>query len=787
MISSAPSSTTTSASAEPRSLYATKVYGYVTVPYRIVFDAPGIGKWLQQCWPLLWQTWSDITDISRISVATRRKILLYRFEHRRTTMWMPGRWRAVRWWLGRLMARDHWAWDVEFVARHTTDEPHGHSLDALRRPLREFLFPEGLVNLFNHYDSLLNVEDGYIYIPPTTAYHIRLKSLQPPGHPGWIGYGGESQREYLAHAHEPHSEALRRSAASQTGAASAGSVPVTWRDVRLHQFRFGDGFISLGFELCAAQCDRNAGGLPGALARLRAWSQRPELMELGFAPKRPRLPGDILSAPLPWQPPPAMGLGTLMRHLLTPSELDAEEPELKQWAFLWDEPPTTLRNSHRIEFPLAKQVPLLLLPLGDTATATSTDTSAATSTDTSAAESATPGAVVEPLVEGVHVCAEVLAEDALPYFAAAPAAEAAVASDTDERNAGASENEASDVELEPPVESEAAASTEERLQETSRAHALSVFLLALLRRVKLAQIGDLLAMPRGRSGLNTAPELQMVAFELSVARDRFLAGAPALGGRLARLWAHMEREWRSLELEERLTTIVDSYSDNYFRRRSLRLIARVTSTFWFFFRWVILTLIIAQFVVIAVTGALLGVVAVLTLSVFITLILFCVWLTRRIFRDSDEPLHEESAPRAPPESRSKRFWRKWWIAVVALAEVVVLSVLLVLWPELREMMLPYLRNFAIALGIVLAVFFVVPLVLFAVSPRMRKAEMRKRFLSWLKREAFPVLGLGFVALVLFALVVWLVTFFGRVGLDEMRFPRFWGDVVEAPAEPGEEP
>jgi len=681
--------------------------GYLVIPYRVLFDANGIVGWLRKGWPILWHYWAEATDLQRIPFDRRRNILAYRFRHYSSGLDLPTNRLAVRWWVSRLLSGPHWAWDRGFtsnIARTHVGgiDPAKLADGALRRPVREFVTPRPFCDFLDR-EELRAIDGDHVYVPPTNTYHLRYRPFTY-GWPGWLGANADDR------------------------------IAVRYTALRLHPFRFGDGWLTLEYRTEEADVYK----------RIVGWLDDPHQLRLGFDGKE-----DEDEQPLPWTDGRIVRPVELVRQVLTPQQTYDDGPDNERWHFVDDENVHTPTHPYRIELPLgSRQLPMLLLPTN-------------------------PEEGAERRSDGIASLDGTLAQrDALTHPTIA------AGDDDDER--------------------------EERLKVRGQ-HAETVFGLALMRRVALEDIGDRLAMPDGTNGLNSAQELSDARFTLGIARDRFLSGSPVLGGPLTALWKACETSWESPEQEARVSKVVEAYGDSFFRDRAMRLIARVTSTFWFLFRWIILSLMAAPLLAAAAVAALIGVGAILTLRLLATVvIIISTWLLRRqgeTIEDADSDDEdvidaeaiddeEEQPPAKDGEARDRSMKvlrtrirrkprsRRRLLYIVSFVEVVVLAVLMVVWQEFRERFtdaLPFIGG-AVAVGIAI------------VGIGIRKRERRSKILRMLRRETFPTLGAGLAGLILLGLIGWGLAVLAT-NLSAFLIPKFWGEVVpdptSAPENPGE--
>lgn len=732
-----------------------RLHGFLIVPYRITFSPVGVWQWTLGLAPMAWHYWTELTDLRRISFARRREILWDWWMNRPPTMPVPFEAHAVGWWLSRLMRGRHWDWDRHLTAEHLGvkigDFKPGHAGEfALRGPIREFLFPAAANRFFT--SDLAYPEDDHVYIPPISAYHLRLRTMRH-SRAGWISATSLTTPE--PGDWEPEGATTTRVwKKSQTIAPMpADAVPVIWHAARLHQFRFGDGFISLSFTLdrdeLADADEQNA-----AMTRLWDWCDTPDRLRVAFQSTTSSdadgaEPSGIPErSPIPWAERSVLTLRETAQLLLTPPQLyDRQVPEQKTWHFAWQDSLDLDSTAHRIEFPLASQLPCLFI----------------------AGEATTPLSMHE---------AELKLQD---WRVRATPMMMDDAHDGDGDGTGGTNDEKATPAETPPAAAETARTSErraavsaQRIEPPTHWHALMVFVLALFRRVKVSQVGDMVATSRGTQSLASARYLQSLAFHVGLARDRFLGDSPVFGGWLATLWQRLDSRWESGAMLQRITPVIDSYRDGFFRDRSLRLVARVTSTFWFLFRWILLPILLVKFLALFGAAVVVGVVAVLILSLFATVAILIAnivlgrmsgGLAEVLDLDGEESGEADESSESGETRIVKRSRMPRVMTGVAAAELLALIVMALIWPEIGMHVLPYLGLYVLVLlliaGIAVAVL------------RWSKQLNRRTVAEFFQRETFPIMSAILAVMLAIAVGVFVLYFFGFFqGWDALTV-RFW--------------
>ena len=288
---------------------------------------------------------------------------------------------------------------------------------------------------------------------------------------------------------------------------------------------------------------------------------------------------------------------------------------------------------------------------------------------------------------------------------------------------------------------------------------LALFLLAVFRRRKYDEVADLIA-DGGHGKLGSAHYLQYLSFHLSLAEDRFLHDAPVPGvtGR-----ARWERWSEALELEQRRAEVAPAVTrlrEDYFRGRSLRLIARVTSTFWFLFRWILVPFLLVKVALLVGAAVVIALAGLLILSLFATT---AVWLARR--------LHGKL--QSEPSARGKL--RRDGIFWAGVLELIGIAVAAALWPEMRRYLLP-----------MTAVFLATLVGAGAFGTLLLRGRLRRdTFARFFERETVPFVSLLILGLAVIVLLIVIGTVLQTHGPDVLKFrPTF--DAVQEAVRGGEE-
>jgi len=267
----------------------------------------------------------------------------------------------------------------------------------------------------------------------------------------------------------------------------------------------------------------------------------------------------------------------------------------------------------------------------------------------------------------------------------------------------------------------------------------------------------MLATPRGRRRLESAHYLQYLSYHLALAHDRFKVAAPVFGGSNQLLWRKLEEEWRLCEDQERIASAVHVLREDYFRDLSLRLIARVTSTFWFLFRWILVPFIVVKATLFLVSSMIIATAGLLTLSLFATVaVLIAARLHGRIKRSEG----------LEPTPRSLR--RVDWVMVAAVAEVGLIAVACLAFPDLFGHLIPLAGSFAGLLALITLIAF------WTLRKRWRRDTVAQFYL----RETVPIVAVVISGLAVLSLIVVLGFLVTEYGTDILKWlPRPW-EVVQ---------
>ena len=286
---------------------------------------------------------------------------------------------------------------------------------------------------------------------------------------------------------------------------------------------------------------------------------------------------------------------------------------------------------------------------------------------------------------------------------------------------------------------------------TSESRALAVFLLALFRHLKVSEVAELLATPRGRARLESAQYLQYLSYHLSLVHDRFQTTAPVFGGWAQWTWRRLSEEWNLDEEQGRISRAIHTLREDYFRGLSLRLIARVTSTFWFLFRWILLPFILVKMVVFLVSSLIIAAAGIVTLSLFATAaVILATRLHGRIKRGDRED-------DAEPELKARP--RTDWVMMAAVAEVGLIAAAVIFWPDLRRHLLPLAGTFAGLLVLITVIGF------WTLRKRWRRDTVARFYL----RETVPIVAVVLAGLSIIGLLVVLIFVVSENGVQILNF------------------